>query len=89
MYEFSGKTREHLTRMMKKYYKTTPTEYITDLRLEYCANLLYTSNLPVIDICYSCGFDNLSWFYKVFQKKYGTTPAKYRKRLEASQNNQH
>lgn len=82
MYEISGKTREHLTRSLKIYYNITPTEFVNDLKLEYCANLLLTSNLPIVDVCYNCGFDNLSWFYKIFREKYGDTPSKYRKKHE-------
>ena len=82
MYELSGKSREHLTRCMRQYYDTTPTEYVTGLRLGYAANLLLISNLKVTDICYECGFENLSWFYKVFAGKYGLTPAEYRRRYK-------
>lgn len=78
MYELSGKSREYLTRCMKQYYNTTPTAYVTGLRLGYAANLLLVSKLNVTDICYECGFDNLSWFYKSFMRKYGMTPAEYR-----------
>ncbi|MDY3929197.1 MAG: helix-turn-helix domain-containing protein [Clostridia bacterium] len=79
MYEISGKSREHLSRSLKKYYNTTPTDLVSDLRLNYCANLLLSSNLSVTDICYECGFDNLSWFYKIFLKKYKISPGQYRK----------
>ena len=79
MYESSGRSREHLCRSLKEHYNTTPSVLVNDLRLEYCANLLINSNLSVTDICYSGGYDNLSWFYKVFCNKYGVTPSKYRK----------
>ena len=79
MYEISGRSREHLCRSLKEHYNTTPSALVNDLRLEYCANLLINSNLSVTDICYSGGYDNLSWFYKVFCNKYGITPSKYRK----------
>jgi len=79
MLEISGKSREHLTRTMKKYLDMSPNEYVTNLRLDYCIHLLTQTSLPIIDICYACGFENLSWFYKVFEKKYVTTPLKYRK----------
>ncbi len=78
MYELSGKSREHLCRSLKKYYNTTPSNLINELRLEYCANLLINSNLSVTDICYNCGYENLSWFYKLFYEKFGVTPSKYR-----------
>lgn len=78
MYELSGKSREHLCRSLKKYYNTTPSDLVNELRLEYCANLLINSNLSVTDICYNCGYENLSWFYKLFHEKFGVTPSKYR-----------
>lgn len=84
MYELSGKSREHLTRCMRQYYDTTPTEYVTGLRLGYAANLLLVSNLNVTEICYECGFENLSWFYKMFAGKYGMPPSEYRKQYRNS-----
>lgn len=80
MYELSGKSREHLSRSMKKYYGITVSEFITGLRLEYSASLLLSSNLSATDICFECGFENVSWFYKIFANKYKTTPVKYRKK---------
>lgn len=80
MFELSGKSREHLARSMKKYYHTSPSEYVTDLRLEYSVTLLTSSTLSATDICFECGFGNLSWFYKLFIKKYGITPVDYRKK---------
>lgn len=77
-YELCGRSREHTARSMKKHLGTSVGEYISDLRLSYAANLLITSNLNAADICYECGFKNLSWFYSEFSKKYGTTPAAFR-----------
>lgn len=82
LYEICPKSREHLCRSLKKFYKTSPCMLVNDLRLEYSINLLMTSNLSVTDICYECGFENISWFYKVFEKKYSTTPSNYRKKYK-------
>ncbi len=85
MYEIAGKSREHLSRSFKQYYHTTPTAFVTALRLDYCVNLLITSNLSVTDIGYECGFGNISWFYSAFEKKFGMTPLQYRKKFTAGQ----
>lgn len=69
MFQLSGKTREHVARCMKQYYHTTPTDFVSSLRLEHAAKLLLMSNLQVTDICYECGFDNLSWFLVCFTRK--------------------
>ena len=78
MYELAERSREHIARYMKKYYNTTVHDFVNSLKLEYSVNLLTNSNLSVTNICYECGFDNLSWFYKLFERKYGTTPSAYR-----------
>lgn len=78
MCEISGKSREHISRLFKKYYSQTPTEFVTQMRLEMAVNLLLMSNLSVTDICYECGFETLSWFYKCFCQKFGKTPVQYR-----------
>ncbi len=80
-FELCGKTREHTTRLTAKYYKVTPTEYITSLRLSYAAGLIKISNLSINEICYQSGFNNVSYFYMCFKEKFGTTPKNYRKLL--------
>lgn len=78
----SGKSREHLSRCLKKHYETTPTEYINDLRINYAANLLLNTNTPILEICFSCGFDSVSYFYKVFRQKYQISPSSFRKQYK-------
>lgn len=75
----SKKSREHISRSFKKHYNLTVSEFMTEQKLNYCANLLLNSNLSVIDICYECGFQNLSWFYRKFKEKFGITPTVFRK----------
>ncbi|MBE6667562.1 MAG: helix-turn-helix domain-containing protein [Ruminococcaceae bacterium] len=75
----SEKSREHIARSMKKYYGMTLSEYINDLRLNYIANMLLHSNHDILDIIFQSGFNNVSWCYKCFSKKYGVSPDKYRK----------
>ncbi len=76
--ELSGKTYEHISRSFKKYLNTTPTDYINNLRLNYFANLLMMTDMPILDICYECGFSSLSHAYHLFKKEYNLTPLKYR-----------
>lgn len=78
MSKHCGKTREHIARSFKKYLGTTVSEYMNEQKLNYGANLLINTNLSVIDICYECGFQNLSWFYRKFKEKYSVSPKKFR-----------
>ena len=79
MIELSGKSREHLARSFKKHLDMTMTEYVNDLRINYFANMLKSSNIPILDLCYECGFQNISWCYTLFKKKYGISPKDFRK----------
>lgn len=74
----SGCSHEHLCRVMKDTMGVTPTAYINGLRLNYAEALLLHTDIPVLDICYDCGFNNLGYFYRVFKKRYGSSPQKFR-----------
>ena len=79
MTELSGRSREHLSRNVKKHFGITLSEYINNLRINYAANLLLNTNKPVLDICFECGFQNMSWFYNVFENRFGISPGVFRK----------
>ena len=73
----SKKSREHLSRSLKKYCKITASEYINDLRLNYASNLLLNTNKPIFEICFACGFQSVSYFYKRFKNKYASSPSEF------------
>ncbi len=76
--EICGKSHEHLTRQLKKYYNTTPTDLINNLRIQKIASLLCLTDDKILDIALSCGFENMSYFNRVFKQKYGVSPRQYR-----------
>ena len=79
MRELSGRSQAYINRMFRKYYGQTPTDYINDLRLSHAASLLQTTGLTVLEIAGICGFENLSWFNRLFKQRYQLTPSEYRK----------
>ncbi len=81
----SGFSHGHLCRIMKKEFNTTPIKYITDLRLQYAANLLTTTDYDILSISVRLGFSSLSYFITIFKKKYGMPPSKYRS-LQSNRN---
>ena len=56
----------------------TVVDYITDIRLGNAARLLVDTTQNVSEVCYSCGFNNLSNFNRVFKAKRGYTPRDFR-----------
>lgn len=77
--ELTDRSREHVSRCMKKYMGMTVSEYINSLRLNYIANMLRDSNHGVTEIIFESGFNNISWASEQFKKKYGVTMSQYRK----------
>ncbi|MBS1610889.1 MAG: AraC family transcriptional regulator [Bacteroidetes bacterium] len=59
--------------------RKTFSAYVTNLRLNKAARLLTEKELSVSDICYDCGFNNISNFNRQFLKQYKVNPLKYRK----------
>lgn len=76
--ELCGKTQEHVTRSMKKYMHTSPSAYINTIRLEWVAEALTSTQRPIFDIMLDAGFQNTSYFNKLFREKYHMSPRKYR-----------
>ena len=54
------------------------TAYLNDHRLNLAAELLRITDATVLDIAGRVGFDNLSYFNRLFKRRYGMTPREYR-----------
>lgn len=52
--------------------------YLTEIRLNKSKELLCTSDLKSYEIAYKVGYDNSSYFSKLFKKKTGQTPSEFR-----------
>lgn len=74
MISLSGVSQEHLTRQFRKYLDMSPIEFINLKRIGLAAKLLTEGNHEILEVCYACGFNNLSHFYHCFKKQYGCTP---------------
>ena len=56
----------------------TPIEYLNLQRIEYACYLLSTTDEPVTAIALTCGYNDLSYFIRIFKRQKGQTPGKYR-----------
>ena len=68
----------YLNRIVKKYTGYSIKQYALSISLKEAVDLLQSTDMPVNEICNTLHFSNLTYFYSSFQKKYGTTPKKYR-----------
>lgn len=79
MLELSPYSHEYLCREFKRMMECTPTEYINVLRLNQAQIMLEDPSISIMDVCYAVGFESVSYFYRLFKNKYGSTPSRYRK----------
>lgn len=67
-----------LSRMVKKLTGKTFTELMQIKRLNQAVYLLTSTNLTVADISYAVGYNNVSYFHRIFHKKFNKSPNEYR-----------
>lgn len=73
-------SREHLSRLFKKYTLESAHSYLTNLRMAHCRRQILKGT-SILDACTESGFSNYSSFLKTFRKLYGITPLEYRSRM--------
>lgn len=72
----------YFSRYFKEYSGQTFNDYVNTYRITHATHLLFNNKTNITDICFESGFQDLSYFIKVFKKKMGKTPFKYRKIME-------
>lgn len=70
---------DHLTRMFKKEYGKTVSEYILEKRMDLARELLNSTDMTITMVAGRIGFSSYSHFTEQFKKIYGMTPRKFRR----------
>jgi AraC family cel operon transcriptional repressor len=78
--EVAGRSHEHVCRQARRFLGLSPTQYVNRLRIQHAAMLLAATDRKLPAIASECGFENLSYFHRLFREQYGTTPRSYRRR---------
>ncbi len=73
-----GFSESHFMKFFKAHMAVSFTEYLNDYRLTIAARLLLSSSDSIGNIAADTGFDNLSYFNRIFKKKYHCTPTMFR-----------
>ena len=66
----------------KKSTNKSFTQFVIDLRIGCACKLLLESQDTISQICYRCGFSNVSNFNRLFKKNKGMSPYNYRKQFD-------
>lgn len=71
--------RTQLYRKVKALTDISPSGFIRKIRIEKAHEFLKSSNAPIAEIAFKCGFKNTSHFSKIYKDHFGTSPNATRK----------
>jgi AraC-like DNA-binding protein len=74
----AGMSPSAFSRFFKLHTGRNLSDYIIDMRLGHASRMLVDSTHSIAEIGYSCGFNNLSNFNRIFKKKKGCSPSEFR-----------
>ena len=73
-----GMSPSSFSRFFKLRTGKSLSDYILDIRLGFAARMLVDSTKNISEICFECGFNNISNFNRIFKAKRGVTPREFR-----------
>lgn len=71
-----------ICRIVKKYTGVTFKQLVQETRLNKAVDLLSRTQMAITEIMQNVGYENITYFYKIFKEKYTMTPNEYRKLIE-------
>ena len=76
--ESGAQSKSTCCRLFRAYLGQSPVDYLNAYRLQASCKLLAESSLKINDVAAQCGFNNTSYYIRMFQRSYGITPRDYR-----------
>lgn len=80
--QVSGINEKYLCRFFKEFTGYAPIDYVNRLRVERACQQLSVEDASVITVAYDSGFNDNSYFSKIFKRYKGVTPLEYKKMCE-------
>lgn len=82
--KLNGMTPVSFSRFIKKRTGKTFVDSLNDIRLGYATRLLIDSTESISEIAYKCGYNNISYFNRLFKSKKKITPKEFRDNYSGS-----
>ncbi len=76
---YAGMEASAFSRFFRRHTGVPFVQYLTRLRVNRACELLITSDEPITDICYGCGFNNVSNFNRQFLAQKAMPPSQFRR----------
>lgn len=75
-------SKEYLSKMFKQEFSCNITDYLLNLRMEKAREWLLDESIPIKTIAEMAGYEDVTYFYRVFKKRFGIAPGEMRKNSE-------
>ncbi len=75
---------EHFTRKFTQQIGESPMQYILNKRMQRAQLLLMINTSHIKDVAYAVGFNDVSYFNRIFKRSVGCTPQEYRRQIGSS-----
>jgi AraC-like DNA-binding protein len=71
----------HFSRIFKSVMNESPYQYLAEVRMNHAKILLTTTDEPVTDIAFACGYNSPEHFATAYRRRFKTNPSRYRKEM--------
>ncbi|MGN0364114.1 MAG: response regulator [Bilifractor sp.] len=71
----------YVSYIFKQETGQTLVKYITDVKMEKARKYLENMDMKIVQVGRACGYENQSYFNRLFKNYYGLTPKQFRERL--------
>lgn len=76
---YAGMQTSAFSRFFRRHTDVPFVQYLNRLRINRASELLISSDMPITDICYRCGFNNVSNFNRQFLEQKAMPPSRFRR----------
>lgn len=75
--QYTNYSKYYICKLFRKKVGVNITDYIADVRIAQAKKMLLAGNIKIGEIAEKVGFNNPSYFHKIFKKTVGVTPKEY------------
>ncbi len=80
-------SKSHFMKFFKEAMGMGFVQYLNDYRLGIASQRLLSGQEGILEVAASCGFENLSYFNRLFKRKYGISPSQFRNQYVSREEN--
>ncbi len=77
-------TKTSFCKFLKTKTKKTFSELVNEMRISHAAKLLQNTDMTAQEVCFDSGYNDPSYFYRVFSRRMGVSPKQYRKQFAST-----